>query len=649
MEGTLYVNIRAGLNSKPNLVPISEKIDKFITNKNKDYYTSLYKYNDSHKTILEEKGTLSGITDTVTNTLYFDFDSKDDIDKARNDALIVAERLLDEGFPEESIGVYFTGNKGFSLEITIDSYIVPNHFKALTMALAGDLETFDTVVADPNRIVRIPNTKHQTSGLFKIPLEPSELVSLSVEEIKLLAKNPRKGRELIVAKLPETFNKYEEVKETSIDKIQQELTFDINTVDLKARPHGLDEARYLLLRGFFRSGQRNHAMLCLASTYKNLKYSQTHTEMILKATAVEQASRTGEDEFPDNEIELILKQVYSDNWKGGQFTTRDPNSWLSQYARKMGLDTSKSEDVPMRIMDVEAEFTNFVQNLEQNTVLTGIPFIDAKMPLTIGTNAAIVGAPGSGKTTLAMNILKNCSAKDMTTIFFSLDMHRKRMFEKIMYDVTGMSRVELYEAFKSGQGKELVEKMKEKYGSVWFYDRSGTTPADMERYIKQVEEHTGTKVKLVMIDYLERVASEKNSDTEASKDIAQKIQDLVMNLDIACITLVQPAKHAYAGGPDAPLESMTAIKGSSYLQQSYRNIISLWRPGYNPNLTEYDHFMELAILKNDLGELGKTVMSFDGAKGRIEVLEDFEYEEYKELMNIKKQMTSGKDEGDGWT
>ena len=134
-QPVLFQNFRAGLNSKPNLVPISEKIDKFITNKNKDYYTSLYKYNDSHKTILEEKGTLSGITDTVTNTLYFDFDSKDDIDKARNDALIVAERLLDEGFPEESIGVYFTGNKGFSLEITIDSYIVPNHFKALTMAL----------------------------------------------------------------------------------------------------------------------------------------------------------------------------------------------------------------------------------------------------------------------------------------------------------------------------------------------------------------------------------------------------------------------------------------------------------------------------------------------------------------------------------
>lgn len=641
-----YVNLRAGLNSRPNLVPVSENLNKLIINKDQDYYVSLYKYNDSHKKILEEKNTLSGIKDTVTNILYFDFDSKNNLEKAKEDALVVANRLIENGIDEEAINVFFTGNKGFSIEVEISEFITPDHFKAITQKIAGDLETFDVVVSDPNRIVRVANTKHQVSGLYKIPLSPEEFTELSIDEIKTLAKTTRDiGKTILVADLPRGLQTVE-VKEKPLEKIQQELTFDISSVDMKSRPHGLDEARYLLLRGFFKTGQRNHAMLCLASTYKNMKYERTHTEMILKGTALEQAERTGEDEFPDNEIELILDQVYSENWKGGQFTTRDPNNWLSKYAEKMGLDLRKTDSGPMQIMDVEAEFTNFVKNLEQNTILTGIPFIDAKMPLTIGTNAAIVGAPGSGKTTIAMNILKNCSAKNMTTVFFSLDMHRKRMFEKIMYDVSGLSRIELYQAFKEGKGKELVAKMKQHYGSVWFYDRSGTTPADMERYIKQVEEHTGTKVKLVMIDYLERVASDKSSDTEASKDIAQKIQDLVMDLDIASITLVQPAKHAYSGGPDAALESMTAIKGSSYLQQSYRNIISLWRPGYNPNLTEYDHFMELAILKNDLGELGKTVMHFDGAKGRVRPLEDFEHEEYKELLQIKKQLAGGKP--DGW-
>jgi KaiC/GvpD/RAD55 family RecA-like ATPase len=645
MGDMMYVNIRETVNSKPRLIPDTENLQNIITHTT-DWYRSLYKYTEEQKKKIEETGTVSGIRDTLTDILFFDFDSKNDIEKARTDALEVANRLLEAGFTEESIGCYFTGSKGFSLEVQIDDLLTPDQFKAITATLAGDLETFDTVVSDPNRIVRIAGTKHNKSGLYKIPLTPEELAEASLDEIKVLAKYPRVlERQLQVANFPQQLK--ESVVEKKVETISKELTFDISTIDMKARPPRIDEARWLLQNGFFRTGERNHAMLCLASTYRNLNYPQDVTRGMMLGTAKMQSERTGEHEFPEHEIELIINQVYGIHWKGGQFTTKDPTNWLAKYAIKMGIVVKDEDKGPMLITDVEEEFTDYVKNIEKNTVLTGIEFIDRKMPITLGTNVAIVGAPGSGKTTLALNILKNCSAKDMTVVFASLDMPRKRMFEKIMYDVTGLNRVELYEAFKQGRGKDLTRKMKEQYGSVWFYDKTGTKPEQIAEYVKEVEAHTGTKVRLVMIDYLERVGSDKSSDTEASKDVASKIQDLVMDLDVAAITLVQPSKAAYAGGPDTPIESMSAIKGSSYLQQSYRNILSLWRPGYDPNLTEYDKFMEFAILKNDLGELGKAIMGFDGAKGRIRNLEDFEYSEYKELMQLKRQMKS-EDGNDGW-
>ncbi len=643
----MFVNLRAGLNSKPQLIDVNEDINKYITNRDRDWYISLYKYNDNHRKQLEEKQTLSGIRDTLTNTLYFDFDSKEDLSIAQTEAIEVANRLITRGFDEDNIGCYFTGGKGFSIEVEMNDYVTPEKFKAIVFDVAGDLTTFDAVVNDPNRIVRIFNTKHQNSGLYKIPLTPEELTTLTIPEIKLLAKNPRANRMLKVAEIPQNIKDIEPMKEKSIVDIGKELTFDITSIDMKSRPKGMDEARWLLTNGFFRSGERNHAMLCLASTYKNQGYPIEHCQALLGATALTQASRTGEEEFPSNELNLIINQVYGPNWQGGQFTTRDPSNWLAKYAVKIGLKLGKEDVGPMQIADVEDEFTDFIKNIEKNTVKTGIPFIDDKMPLTIGTNAAILGSPGSGKTTLALNILKNCSKANMTTVFFSLDMHRKRMFEKIMYDVTSMNRIELYAAFKEGKGKALVAKMKEQYNNIWFYDRPGTKPEDMANYVREVEAHTGTKVKLVMIDYLERVASDKSSDTEASKDVAAKVQDLVMELDVACITLVQPNKNAYSGGPDTPLENMGGIKGSSYLSQSYRNIISLWRPGYSPTLSEYDIFMELALLKNDLGELGKTIMKFDGAKGRILNMEDSDYIKYKELMMLKKSMKAENDD-DGW-
>ena len=36
--------------------------------------------------------------------------------------------------------------------------------------------------------------------------------------------------------------------------------------------------------------------------------------------------------------------------------------------------------------------------------------------------------------------------------------------------------------------------------------------------------------------------------------------------------------------------------------------------------------------------MGKTVMGFEGAKGRIRPLEDFEYAEHKELLQYKREL-----------
>ena len=99
----MYQNLRSGLNSKPTLINIKEDINKYITSRDKDWYRSLYKYNDDHKAILESKGTLAGIKDTVTNILYFDFDSKEDLSIAQIQAIEVATRLVNRGFDEDEM------------------------------------------------------------------------------------------------------------------------------------------------------------------------------------------------------------------------------------------------------------------------------------------------------------------------------------------------------------------------------------------------------------------------------------------------------------------------------------------------------------------------------------------------------------------
>jgi DNA primase catalytic subunit len=642
----MYLNLRKTLNSKPQLIDIKEDINKYITNRDADWYISLYRYNDAHKAILEEKHTLSGIKDTVTNNLYFDFDSKADLELARADALEVANRLLTRGFDEDEIGCYFTGGKGFSIEVETNEYITPDKFKAITLDLASDLSTFDTVVADPNRIVRIANTRHQNSGLYKIPLTPEELTTLTIPEIKLLAKNPRANKMLKVATLPQNIKDVEPMKEKTVDTIARELTFDISTIDMKARLPKVDEPRHLLLNGFFRSGERNHAMLCIASTFKNINYDYDQTRALMVTAAQKQAARTGESEFPEREIDLIINQVFGANWKGGQFTTSDPQNWLAQYAKKMGLKTAKEDEGPATLDGISAGFKYYIDNIEKNTVKTGIDRLDKAMPITIGSNIGIVAAAGAGKTALALKMLRYNSEQGIPTVFASLDMHRNRLFEKVIYNVTGLSREDVYAKFKAGKGKELTDLVKKHYGNVWFYDRSSATVDDIRSYVLEVEAKSGQKVKMVMFDYFERISSDVSDDTASSKKVAGQIQDLVNDLDVAAVTLCQPNKFSLGGGPDTEIKSYTAIKGSSFLYQSFRGIVSLSRPFYTPETKDIDKYMVMNILKNDLGSQERFEFGWTGKTGEIYELEDHERVELKEYMKLKN--ATKEDKAGGW-
>jgi hypothetical protein len=229
-------------------------------------------------------------------------------------------------------------------------------------------------------------------------------------------------------------------------------------------------------------------------------------------------------------------------------------------------------------------------------------------------------------------------------------MHRNRLFEKLLYKTSGLSREELYKRIKEGTASPIFNKVREEYKNVYFYDRSAPTVDNIREYINQVQEQTGKKVKLVMLDYFERVNSDKSEDTAASKDVAGKLQDLVNDFDICMVTLVQPNKFALASGPDSPITNYTAIKGSSFLYQSFRSIISIWRPFFNPEYAEYDKFLQMAILKNDLGELDMFNFGWHGKKGEIWELAQEGEEELERLLKLKANAKAKVDDGNNdWT
>jgi len=654
-----YIRVTENGFSKARLIPEDSNLFKLIkSDRDKPWFYSVFRYSEEHKKQFDETKSVAGIRDVTADKIWWDFDAKK-VEDARVDTITLVERLIADGFPEDTIRVNYSGNKGFHVVINVDKDLTPDQVQHIATKYAEDLTGFDTSLYDANQVLRIPLSLHEKSKVYCSPITIEELRNHNAKELKAMAKEaPLNFNETMylnyykTAVIPDSLLL---IKEPTPEKVASELDFDISILDGVKTPSYLDTARWYLMNGFFRGsetadiGERNHAFLCLAATFKNQGYSDKVVKGMLEGVAELQAERTGETEFSESDIDLIINQVYSDTWKGGMFTVKDPMSWLHHYAIRMGIDIYKDETDDFKIIkldDVKDQFINFVKNIDSNTIHTGIASLDKVMPITIGSNIGLVGAAGAGKTALALKILENTSQAGVTSVFASLDMTRTRIFEKLAYRMTGLSRDALYNKIMNDDATDVFDKIKAKYSNVWFYDRSSPSVEDIRRYILKVEKDTGQKVKFLLLDYFERVSSGMSDETASSKKVAGELQDLFNDLDISIITMCQPNKMSLGGGPDTELKSYTAIKGSSFLYQSFRGILSISRPFYTPDLKEHDHFMTMNILKNDLGELATLNFDWNGKRGEIRELEDIERRELKDLLKMKEAIKEGKD--DGW-
>lgn len=632
-----YYNFKEGLHSKGRLLTL-DQIKNIKVDTNKDYYISIYKYNEDQKKKVDATGSVSGIKDVTTDVLVWDFDSSANPEAARLDTVELARRLVeDHNVDPDSIQCYYSGSKGFHVVLPIEDTINPEQFKKATVEIAKGLNTFDAVVSDPARVIRMQKTKHPKTGLYKIPLHIADVYEMNLDEIKTKASSPSHSFDFSneKAKLNKSLFTIPEKKTKEAPRAEDELT--------APAPKGWKPYKWAIAQGHFESGERHNALMVLAATCRALGYDKEQTYYMCKSALKKQARRTGNEEFGKEELwnNIIEESVFSDRWEGGQYSPKT-NPWLKSYCERMGFDENDSNNDPIvQLHDIENEFVDYVENIDKNTILTGIPSLDKAMPLTVGMNLGLIGAASSGKTALCLKILKNTSDAGVVSVFASLDMRRNRLYEKLLYRVSGLSRDELYRRIREGKAADIFMKVREEYKNVYFYDRSCPSVEDIKEYVLRIEETTGKKVKLLMVDYFERINAERSDETAASKEVAGKLQDLVNDMNICLITLVQPNKFSLSGGPDKPILNYTAIKGSSYLYQAFRSVISIWRPFFTPETKEKDRFLQMAILKNDLGELDTFNFGWEGKRGEIWELAEEEEEELQSLLNEKEKKPEG--------
>ena len=646
-----YIRVCKGVHDKGILVPVNTNVYKDI-DLNNDYYTSAFLYNDEQYKTFKSTGTVAGITDTVTNKLYWDFDSADNLELAKEDARTLCGRLVKVyGLDSSTIALFFSGKKGFQVEVNFkDELFNPTQVKNICLNIGEGLSTLDRQIYNANRILRLPLSRHQDTGLYKTPLDFLGLGDATIDDIKEEAKQSwdDAGALKDIFHVANTNSRINQLK-ASTPKIENKkvnsVAYDITEVEWSSKPKFLTPEKYLLSLGFFDSGERSHALMILGSTFKSLGFNETQTYHFLKSAAELQGERTGDDKFPKVEIyKNIIAQIYSPHWKGGVYSVNNDDV-LRELSALVPLSMKVGEESDVHGIEETGElFVQYAKDIDKNTLKSGVKCLDDKMHIQVGRLYGIIGPPGAGKTSIGLTILNNTSVQGDHSIFFSYDMSKYDVYQKLIQKHTKKNRDALYKVYKEGSKEDqqkLSQAVNDQYKNVRFVFKTGQSIEEMRNTIISTEKKLGINIRLVIVDYLELVQSKFSDATQSSAEVIQGLREIAINMNKAVIVFLQPNKMSST--IDMPILSYNAAKGSSAIAQAVTAMLTIHRPGYSSRTPENDKFLSIDCVKNRAGPLFSADMFWDGLTGSIRDLDDAERLHLREVRKAKEEQQSDED------
>ena len=163
--------------------------------------------------------------------LYLDFDCVKNPGRAKIEALKAVEYFQRLGVPEDQIRVFFSGRKGFNIFISSEVFgMTPNedaheYMGEMVRQLKKKLKFkhIDTGIYYDRCLMRITNTVHDKSGLYKVQLPHAMLHDRGMDKIKKYAEEPKAliATESEVVAIPNCVKLYEIAREAAIKRLNE--------------------------------------------------------------------------------------------------------------------------------------------------------------------------------------------------------------------------------------------------------------------------------------------------------------------------------------------------------------------------------------------------------------------------------------------
>lgn len=296
-----------------------ELIEKRKEHYNTGIYTTLYHYQKRNPFEFKKEVPIYG-------PFYLDFDAEiwdvdpstaaENLKKIQRDfKQVITYFEVIYGIPREYARCYYSGKKGFHLVYPEELFgIEPRHdLNRIFKELKDDVkeyskeDTIDNRIYDNKRLFRVPNSKHQDTGLYKVPLEPRFLLNSTIKDLHIAAATPKP----LEFKEPKIIRTAAKQYRALIDKYEYKLKEQIKRRK-KYQGKTLDYTppciKYMLDEGV-KKGQRNNSMAALVSYFKQSGLSEEEA----LAKTFEWSETKCVPPIPKQEIEATVPSIYLGN------------------------------------------------------------------------------------------------------------------------------------------------------------------------------------------------------------------------------------------------------------------------------------------------------------------------------------------------
>ena len=231
----------------------------------------------------------------------------------------------------------------------------------------------------------------------------------------------------------------------------------------------------------------------------------------------------------------------------------------------------------------------------------------------------IAARPGMGKTSLAMNIVENAAVNNgLVCAVFSLEMPEVQIIQRLLCSAAGVSMSDALSGKLTNDDWKRLAKTSEHLRNckINIDDSSRVTPAEILSKCRRIKSRNDGKLDLVMIDYIQLMASGKRQGEEnRTQEVASITRDLKImakELDVPVIALSQ-LRRIQSGEPQ-----LSDLRESGAIEQDADIVMFINRPDVNATDEDIEkkHIIkgmaELILAKHRNGETGRIRLRFKG-------------------------------------